>query len=143
MSTGSITLEQAIAFAAAAHAGQVDKAGQPYVFHVLRVMLRVEGYERQLAALGHDLLEDTHITQNDLLEAGFPRLVVDAIVTLTKLPGEGRIEAARRARELPIGRDVKLADNADNSDLSRIPNPSEKDIARMREYALVREILAG
>ena len=57
MSNGSITLEQAIAFAAAAHAGQVDKAGQPYVLHVLRVMLRVEGYERQLAALGHDLLD--------------------------------------------------------------------------------------
>jgi hypothetical protein len=30
----SITLEQTIAFAAAAHAGQVDKAGQPYVLHV-------------------------------------------------------------------------------------------------------------
>ena len=143
MSTSSITLEQAIAFAAAAHAGQVDKAGQPYVLHVLRVMLRVKGYERQLAALGHDLLEDTHITENDLLNAGFPRQVVDAIVALTKLPGEGRIEAARRARELPIARDVKLADNADNSDSSRIPSPSDKDLDRMREYAQVREILTG
>jgi guanosine-3',5'-bis(diphosphate) 3'-pyrophosphohydrolase len=77
MSNGSITLEQAIAFAAAAHAGQVDKAGQPYVLHVLRVMLRVEGYERQLAALGHDLLEDTHVTASDLLGVGFPSNVID------------------------------------------------------------------
>ncbi len=88
------------------------------------------------------MLEDTHITDSDLLDAGFPRQVVDAIVALTKLPGEGRIDAARRARALPIARDVKLADNAVNSDLSRIPNPSEKDLARMREYAQVREILA-
>jgi GTP diphosphokinase / guanosine-3',5'-bis(diphosphate) 3'-diphosphatase len=33
------TLERAIAIAAAAHAGQVDKAGTPYILHPLRVML--------------------------------------------------------------------------------------------------------
>ena len=35
------TLERAIELAAKAHAGQVDKAGQPYILHPLRLMLAV------------------------------------------------------------------------------------------------------
>jgi (p)ppGpp synthase/HD superfamily hydrolase len=33
------TLEHAIAIAAKAHTGQVDKAGAPYILHPLRMML--------------------------------------------------------------------------------------------------------
>ena len=35
------TLEKAIELAARAHAGQLDKAGLPYILHPLRVMLAV------------------------------------------------------------------------------------------------------
>ena len=135
------TIERAIEIAATAHAGQRDKAGQPYIFHPLRVMFRVNGEHEQMAAVLHDVVEDTAITIDDLAREGFPSEVLRAIAALTKLPGETRLEAAARAAADPIARKVKLADNAENMDLSRIPNPTDKDHARCREYAEVRELL--
>lgn len=49
------TLERAIEISAAAHAGQVDKAGQPYILHPLRAMLRVSTPEERMAAVLHDV----------------------------------------------------------------------------------------
>lgn len=135
------TIERAIEIAANAHAGQRDKAGQPYIFHPLRVMFRVNGEHEQMAAVLHDVVEDTAITIDDLARDGFPSEVLRAIAALTKLPGETRLEAAARAAADPIARKVKLADNAENMDLSRIPNPTEKDYARCREYEEVRALL--
>lgn len=137
------TLERAICIAAEAHAGQVDKAGQPYILHPLRVMLRVETEEERIAAVLHDVVEDTSVTVEQLEKAGFSRVVLIAIEALTKRPGEGRLEAAARAAANPVARTVKLADNAENMDLSRIANPTAKDHARIEEYKRVRGILLG
>ena len=135
------TIERAIEIAATAHAGQRDKAGQAYILHPLRVMLRVDGEHEQMAAVLHDVVEDTSITIDDLAREGFPIEVLRAIAALTKLPGETRLEAAARAAADPVARKVKLADNAENMDLSRIPNPTEKDYARCRDYEEVRALL--
>ena len=135
------TIEHAIEIAANAHAGQRDKAGQPYIFHPLRVMFRVDGEHEQMAAVLHDVVEDTAITIDDLAREGFPPEVLRAVEALTKLPGETRLEAAARAAADPVARKVKLADNAENMDLSRIPNPTDKDYARCREYEEVRALL--
>ncbi|GEM_PF-4269104 len=51
--------------------------------------------------------------------------------------------SAMRAAANEIARVVKLADNTENMNLGRIPNPTEKDFARMEEYEKVREILLG
>jgi len=135
------TLERAIELAAAAHAGQVDKAGQPYILHPLRVMLRVTSEYERMAAVLHDAVEDTPVTLAQLTEAGFPAEVVAAIEALTKRPGESRMQAAKRAAANPIARIVKLADNAENMDLGRIADPTEKDFARLEEYKQVRTLL--
>jgi (p)ppGpp synthase/HD superfamily hydrolase len=135
------TLERAIQIAAAAHAGQIDKAGQPYILHPLRVMLAVTTTDERIAAVLHDVVEDTNITLEQLRAEGFSPVVVDAVDALTKRSGEDRITAAKRAAANRIARVVKLADNADNMDLSRIPNPSEKDCARLKEYQVVRTLL--
>lgn len=135
------TIERAIEIAAAAHAGQQDQADQPYIFHPLRVMFRVEGAFERMAAVLHDVVEDTEVTLEQLAKEGFPHEVIEAVEALTKRPGETRLEAGKRAAANPIARVVKLADNAENMDLSRIPNPTEKDHARMREYADVRALL--
>ena len=135
------TLEKAIEIAARAHAGQTDKAGQPYILHPLRVMLAVEGPERRMAAVLHDTVEDTDMTLDDLRSAGFAEDVILAVDALTKRDGETRLDAARRAVRNPIARAVKLADVADNMDLSRIIDPSDKDLARIEEYTAVRELL--
>jgi guanosine-3',5'-bis(diphosphate) 3'-pyrophosphohydrolase len=135
------SLENALAIAAAAHAGQIDKAGQPYILHPIRVMLSVKNGDERIAAILHDVVEDTPVSFDDLESEGFSAAVVDAVRALTKTEGESRIEAALRAVKDPIARQVKLADVSDNMDLSRIPSPTEKDYARLKEYERVREIL--
>lgn len=135
------SIERAIEIASSAHAGQRDKAGQPYIFHPLRVMLRVNTEHEQMAAVLHDVVEDTSVTIERLEQEGFPAEVLRAIAALTKRPGETRLDAAMRAAADPVARVVKLADNAENMDLSRIPNPTDRDYARCREYEEVRAVL--
>ena len=135
------SIERAIEIASSAHAGQRDKAGQPYIFHPLRVMLRVNTEHEQMAAVLHDVVEDTSVTLARLEQEGFPAEVLRAIAALTKRPGETRLDAAMRAAADPVARVVKLADNAENMDLSRIPNPTDRDYARCREYEEVRAVL--
>jgi guanosine-3',5'-bis(diphosphate) 3'-pyrophosphohydrolase len=135
------TLERAIELAARAHAGQRDKGDQPYILHPLRVMQAVSGESERIAAVLHDIVEDTQTTFEGLLAEGFSADVVDAVRALTKFEGETREQAARRIVGNPIARAVKLADIADNMDLSRIPNPTERDVERLREYEVARGIL--
>ena len=137
------TLERAIEIAAKAHAGQTDKAGQPYILHPIRVMMSVSGPEERIAAVLHDTVEDTKLTIDDLERNGFSEAIIAAVQALTKSEGETRIAAARRAVVDPIARAVKLADVADNMDLSRISNPTANDIARIEEYKVVRDLLVA
>jgi GTP diphosphokinase / guanosine-3',5'-bis(diphosphate) 3'-diphosphatase len=135
------TLERAIAIAAGAHAGQVDKAGQPYILHPLRVMLRMGTVAERIVAVLHDVVEDSEVTLEFLRSEGFSPEIVSAVDALTKRPGESRTDAAYRAKQDAIARLVKLADNAENMDLSRIAEPTERDFARLEEYKVVRSIL--
>lgn len=135
------TLEHALALAAKAHAGQLDKAGQPYILHPIRVMLRLSSEHERIAAVLHDVVEDTSITLQQLADEGFAEEIITAVEALTKRPGETRLQAAARAKLNPIALAVKLADNAENLDLSRIANPSAQDYARLKEYEQVREFL--
>ena len=135
------TLESALQLAAEAHSGQQDKAGKPYILHPIRVMLSVSTTDEQIAAILHDTVEDTDVTYEQLSEAGFSAEIISAVRALTKLDGESRVEAARRAVKHPIARQVKLADVKDNLDISRIPHLTDKDHARLDEYKLVQEIL--
>lgn len=134
-------LERAIALAATAHAGQVDKAGAPYILHPLRVMLAVSGAETQIVAVLHDVIEDTTITFDFLRKEGFSEVVLVALEALTKRPGESRLAAAERAVVNPLARLVKIADVSDNMNLKRLPQPSEKDFQRLAEYQKVLALL--
>lgn len=135
------TIERAIEIAARAHAGQTDKGGAPYIFHPLRLMLAVSGEHERMAAVLHDVVEDTSLSFEDLQREGFPAAVIDAVRALTKLPGESRLQAAQRAAANAVARAVKLADVTDNMDLRRLPAPTEKDLARLTEYEQVKALL--
>jgi (p)ppGpp synthase/HD superfamily hydrolase len=135
------TIERAIELAAKAHAGQTDKGGHPYILHPLRLMLAVQGTEARIAAVLHDIVEDTPVTFDDLRREGFAPEIVEAVRALTKFKGETRVEAATRIARNPIAREVKLADIADNMDLSRIPAPTARDFERLEEYEAARRIL--
>jgi (p)ppGpp synthase/HD superfamily hydrolase len=135
------TLERAIAIAAQAHAGITDKAGAPYILHPLRVMLGVQDAAARIAAVLQDVVEDSTWTLDQLRAEGFAPYVVAAVDALTKRKGESYEDFVRRAGRHPIAHRVKLADIADNMDLSRIANPTDEDHARMAKYRGARAIL--
>lgn len=133
------TLERAIALATAAHTGQTDKAGAPYILHPLRLMLRMRSDPERIAAVLHDVVEDTPFTLDDLRRLGFSGDVLDAVQALTKRPDEegtdeGYFRFVVRAAGHPVARAVKIADIEDNMDLSRIAAPTDRDRQRIARY---------
>ncbi len=142
----SPTLEDAIALARTAHAGQFDKAGADYISHPLRVMEAVDGDDAKMVAVLHDVIEDTPVTVEKLREAGYPDHVIEAIEGVTKRPEEeGGDEAYQRfierAAQNPLSRQVKIADLRDNMNLDRIESPTQKDHDRIERYRRALEFL--
>ena len=127
-------LEDAILLAVGAHRGQKDKGGAPYILHPLRVMLKVNTDSERMAAILHDVVEDTPVTLENLRNAGYPKPVLEAIDCLTRRKGESYEDFIRRIKPNPIARKVKLADLEDNMDLSRISSPQSKDLERVDKY---------
>jgi len=128
------TIERAIKIAAEAHAGQVDKAGAPYILHPLRLMLRMTTNDERIVAVLHDVVEDSHWSLELLRAEGFSEQVVRAIDSVTRRDGETYEDFVLRAGLDPIGCRVKLADLEDNCDLGRIASPTEKDHTRIERY---------
>jgi hypothetical protein len=135
-------LQDAVRIAREAHAGQVDKSGRPYIDHPLRVMAGVEGTEHKMAAVLHDVIEDTPVTAAGLRAAGCPEPVVRAVVALSKIPGEPMPDYLRRVAADPVAVAVKRADIADNSDPARMSalDPPTQDRLRVK-YAEATRIL--
>jgi len=112
--------------ARAAHEGQVDKAGVPYIEHPRRVVEWVERLspgapaEATATAWLHDVLEDTDTTAADLRDHRIPGVVVTAVEALSKRPGEPVEAYFARIRENDIALVVKRADLADNTDPERL-----------------------
>lgn len=128
------TLERAITIAAEAHAGQTDKAGEPYILHPLRVMLSLKMEAERIVGVLHDVIEDTPWTFDQLRAEGFSEEVLAGLETVTKRKGEDYEAFVLRSAKNRIGHKVKLADLYDNSDISRIASPTAKDYARLEKY---------
>lgn len=127
-------LECAIGIAVSAHSGQKDKAGLPYILHPLRVMMAVESCEAKIAAVLHDVIEDSSITLSDLATHGFPAFILDAIDCLTHARDECYIDYVARVKINSIASIVKLADLRDNSDIFRLSELNSWDIKRLQKY---------
>lgn len=133
--------------ASRAHAGQVDKAGHPYLGHPARVAARVAasgGDERAVAAAWlHDVLEDTDVTADGLLDLGMPADVVAAVVAVTHAPGESPEQYFARVNADPVAVRVKHADLADNTDPTRTAQLDAATATRLTaKYALWTRLLA-
>lgn len=132
-----ITVDDAALFASFAHYNQEDKAGQPYMDHVLAVWKKVKDAGApeyvQIAALLHDVVEDTSITLEHLRGAGYDERTIEIVELLTKKKGQSNDEYYSRIRGNEFAVLVKLADVYSNSDEDRLAAlPSETQI-RLRE----------
>ena len=126
------TLERAIAVAARAHEGYRDKVGAAYILHPLRVMLRVSTTEQRIVAVLHEVLRESPMTLSDLAREGFTLKILAAVQALSPRCGESDEEFVVRVGSDPLARVVKLADLADESDLTRIVIPGPADIAHLQ-----------
>ncbi|MFC0245848.1 GTP pyrophosphokinase [Falsochrobactrum ovis] len=120
-------LETAIAVAAAAHMGQVDKNGEPYILHPIRVMQVQTTTEAQIVGVMHDMIEDTDTSLDDIYSFGFDDDIVLALNAITRRDGEDYFVYVARACSNPIARPVKIADLRDNL---RASNDDESRRAR-------------
>jgi (p)ppGpp synthase/HD superfamily hydrolase len=127
-------IEEAIRIAVEAHRGQKDRGGAPYILHPLRMMFRVQTDAERMAAVLHDVVEDTAWTLDDLRGRGFPEEVVEAVDGLTRRAGLSSVAFVARAGALPVARRVKIADLEDNMDVRRTGTLSEKDAERLGRY---------
>ena len=135
-------LEKAIALAVEAHAGQFDKAGNPYILHPLHLMLQMETENERITAVLHDIVEDTAVTMDDLANLGFPPAVLAALGLLTHDPAVPYDDYILQVKANPLARCVKLADLAHNMDIRRLKNPTAKDWSRLAKYRQAWDMLA-
>jgi len=135
-----MTIKRALEIAAAAHAGQTDLAGRPYIQHVVRVAEAVAMYgdKAVMVALLHDVLEDSAITAGQLYEQ-FPVDVVEAVGAITHKKRERYSAYIARVAEVPLARTVKLADLQDN--ISRSSQLPDTQTAADRKRKYLRAIL--
>ena len=118
----------------AAHAGQLDKSGIPYVFHPIHLAEQMQCEDTTVVALLHDVVEDTCYTLEDLHQMGYPEQVIEAIRLMTHPPGVPYLDYVAAIRHNPIARKVKLADLRHNSDLTRLDHIDAKSLARAEKY---------
>lgn len=130
----SALLPRAIEIATEQHAGQFDKAGQPYLEHPMRVMRAMRSDVERIVAVLHDVIEDGTITLAQLGTEGFSKEIQEALDSVTRRPGEDYMVFIARASANPIGRWVKYEDLRDNANLTRIDRPTEADFARTKKY---------
>ena len=112
----------------------LDKGGMPYILHLIYVYRHVSTEREKVVGLLHDTIEDKDVSKEDLLEVGFAPEIVEDVVNLTRvkpieyndyidnLIKNGSVDALR----------VKQADLEHNMDISRIKNPSVKEVERVK-----------
>ena len=101
-------VEAARLIAKLAHEGQMDKAGNAYFTHPEAVAAMLDDPEAKAVGYLHDTVEDH--------EDGVPYM-----------------EYVEEIGKDPLAREVKLADLAHNMDLSRIPDPAQRDFDRIEK----------
>lgn len=140
-------LADALHLAATAHADQLDKAGLPYITHILRMvetaLTRGCAPDVPIVAALHDVVEDTCLTLDDLRDCGFSERVVLAVDALTKRDGEiysAFIERCKAAGA--VARCVKLLDIGDNLNPRRLDRLDPALRRRLRDkYEAARDAL--
>ena len=137
-------ITKALKVSLSAHCHQVDKAGQPYILHPIRVATNVVKMKQArdqdktvlyVIALLHDVVEDTLVTLDDLKAIGFPQPILTTVDLLTKRDGEPKEAYYVRIKKNKLARLVKLADIGDNMDPIRLKQlPLEKQINLNAKY---------
>lgn len=159
------TLQDCIDLATFAHRHQYDKAGEPYINHPLRVLesVKAQGAQAyvQMAAVLHDVTEDTPFTAQMLLDLGVPEAAVEIVKLLDRdyskwyhFAGDGPLNYTYTGKEQvdyfyyegirknPGALIVKKADIGDNTQPWRLEYlPVETQDRLRKKYAKALDLL--
>lgn len=128
-------LRIAIDIAKEAHKGQVDKAGNEYIDHPLRVMAAGHSVSEKIVGVLHDVVEDTDWTFERLEAEGFTTEIIEALKCVTKQWEDEPYDAfIERVKTSPLAVAVKINDLADNMDIRRLKELTDKDLKRLQKY---------
>lgn len=102
------------AIAQEAFSGKIDMLGKPMIDHSIRVGDRGRNDEEKAVGYLHDVLEDTNYTEDRMRSKMRADRIVDAVVVLTKKPGEHYDNFIGRILRDDLACRVKLNDLEDN-----------------------------
>jgi len=135
-------LHKALQIASCAHKNHKRRNGEAYINHPLRVMAKMTTEAERCVAILHDVVEDTHVTLDDL-RVFFTDEIVEAIDLLTK---ENKLAHSyftyiQVIAKNPLARAVKIADLEDNMDIKQLLTLEENDFTRLQKYHQSYQIL--
>lgn len=141
-----MSLIEAFQLAAQLHQGQLDKAGRPYIEHLVRVFLRVlqkgGNLIQQIAALLHDAIEDERATAEDLRGKGVPEGAISLIEALTRNKKDSyntylqKIKGSAHFDALKIVKESDVEDNMDPERLSKLPPEVAARLLKKYQHAM-------
>lgn len=130
-------LNRAILLGTLVHTVDKDKAGAPYILHIIRVIAGCKTLEGKVVAGLHDVVEDhPEFTFDDLRSLGFTEYQVQGVDNITKRDKEPKSEYLVRVGSQENSTDAKKSDLTDNMNLSRLPVITESDMQRNKDYAV-------
>lgn len=144
------------------HRGQVDKGGKDYFLsHLMVVGKKGRNWKEITVGLLHDAAEDTPHSVEEVIAMLRARVVellpasggaepseeewgeiAEALHCLNHHSAPTREEYIEHLANNSLARRVKMHDLESNMDLSRIPNPTDKDFARLEKYKKEYSFLA-
>jgi len=113
-------------FAHMAHTGQFRRDGKtPYFNHVDGVARIVSPQKAEYIATAylHDVIEDTSYGYFDLVKIGMPKIVINAVLILTKFKNQSYEDYLKNVKTNVIAKAVKIADMTYN--LNDTPSPRQ------------------
>jgi len=131
-------IKRAEEIAREAHKGQIRWGGSPYIEHPTRVALSFNDLDCKIVGWLHDVIEDTDITAQDLVNKGISVRLVNSIKNLTKKEGENYYVFIMRIATDKIATKVKIADIEDNLS-DNLKEGSLKDKYRLARHILIHK----
>ncbi len=135
-------IEEALKYAIDKHAGQTRKDGSPYIFHPIAVAMRLmeKGMNNDdyiIAALFHDLLEDTDATEDEIVAYGSAR-VLKVVRLLTKSKDVKSEDYVREILQNGMAKAIKCEDRIHNLQSAFTSDPMfmRRYLDNTREYYL-------
>ena len=116
------------------HKEQKDKTGLPYVFHPFYLATQMDDEYSTVCALLHDVVEDSDVSFDDLINDEYPIEIIDALKLLTHNSDDDYFDYVRKVCTNKLALKVKIADIKHNSDLSRLDVIDEWALKRQEKY---------